>query len=115
VGVAIGLGGVAHAAQGLDDVGLRVGLARVDDVVDGLRAAEMRVGLDAVFGRDPALVIGVREERLVAEVATEQAELPEVVGDVFADVGDGAVGADDDLWRLRRLCPLRRSWRRAGS
>ncbi len=35
---------------------------------------------------------------LVAEVfAGEEAELPEVVGDVFADVGDGAVGADDDL------------------
>jgi DNA-binding phage protein len=28
VGVVIGLLGVAHAAQGLDDVGLRVGLAR---------------------------------------------------------------------------------------
>ena len=54
-------------------------------------------------GRDPAAVVGldlavVLVEGLVAEVlAGEQAELPEVVGDVLADVGDGAVGADDDL------------------
>ncbi len=69
----------------------------VDDVVDGRGAAEVRMVRLAVLGRDPALVIGIGEERLVAEVAAEQAELPEVVGDVFADVGDGAVGADDDL------------------
>ena len=31
----------------------------------------------------------------VFEVASEQAELPHVVGDVFANVADGAVGADD--------------------
>ncbi len=36
VRVVVGLVGVAHAAQGLDDVGLRIGLARVDDVVDGV-------------------------------------------------------------------------------
>ena len=37
-------------------------------------------------------------ELLVVKVlAGEEAELPEVVGDVLADVGDGAVRADDDL------------------
>ncbi len=52
----------------------------------------------AVDGGDPAGVIWVFVELLVAEVfAGEKAELPEVVGDVFADVGDGAVGANDDL------------------
>src|SRR5580704_17033339 len=37
-------------------------------------------------------------EFFVAEVlAGEEAELPEVISDVLADVGDSAVGADDDL------------------
>ncbi len=52
----------------------------------------------AVDSGDPATVIRVFVELLIAEVfAGEEAELPEVVGDVFADVGDGAVGADDYL------------------
>ena len=50
VGVVIGLGGVAHAAQRLDDVGLRVGLARVNHVIDGRGPAEVRMGLLAVDG-----------------------------------------------------------------
>ncbi len=52
----------------------------------------------AMLGGDPALVaVGITEELLVAEIAAEKAELPEVVGDVLADVADGAVRADDDL------------------
>ena len=52
----------------------------------------------AVGGGDPAGVGRVLVEFCVAEVfAGEEAELPEVIGDVFADVGDGAVGADDDF------------------
>ena len=42
-------------------------------------------------------MIGISEERLVAEVLAQQTKLPQVIGNVFADVGDGAVGADDDL------------------
>jgi len=42
-------------------------------------------------------MIGVGEEGLVAKVLAEEAEFPEVVGDIFADVGDGAVGADDNF------------------
>ena len=42
-------------------------------------------------------MVGVCEERLVAEVLAEQAEFPEVIGDVFANVSDRAVGANDDL------------------
>ena len=42
------------------------------------------------------------------EVLVEQAELPQLIRDVFADVGDGAVRADDHLRIidvcLRRLC-----------
>ena len=93
----IGLRGVAHAAQSLNDVGLRIGLARVNDVVDGLRAAKVRMLGGTVYRREPALAVGVGEEGEIAEVLAKEAELPEVIGDVFADVRDGAVGADDDL------------------
>src|SRR5581483_7834573 len=56
----------------------------------------MRVIGLAVHGGNPALVlIGVAVEPAVAEVFPEEAEFPEVVGDVFADVTYGAVGADD--------------------
>ena len=98
VGVVVGGFGVAHAAEGGDDVVLRVVLAGVDDVVDVVGVAEEGVRGFAVGGGDPAGVRGVFVEFFVAEVfAGEETELPEVVGDVFADVGDGAVGADDDL------------------
>ena len=97
VRVVVGLLGVAHAAQRLNHVGLRIALARVDHVIDGLRAAKVRMRLHAVHGRDPALVIRIGEEWLVAEVAAEQAKLPEVIGDVFADIRHGAVGTHDDF------------------
>ncbi|XWK71073.1 hypothetical protein RBB80_18810 [Tunturiibacter gelidiferens] len=98
MGVAVGGFGVAHAAKGGDDVVLRVVLAGVDDVVDGVGFAEGGVRSIAVGGGDPATTIGIFAKFCVAEVlAGEEAELPEVIGDVLADVGDGAVGADDDL------------------
>ncbi len=52
----------------------------------------------AVAGGGPAGAVGILVEFLVEEVLLgQEAELPEVVGDVLADVGDGAVRADDDL------------------
>ena len=100
VGVVVGGLGEAHAAESCDDVVLRIVLAGVDDVVDvrrrGRRRGE-RVSLVATVEIQQVWV-GVLVEFRVAEVfAGEEAELPEVVGDVFADVGDGAVGADDDF------------------
>src|SRR2546421_3643848 len=45
---------------------------------------------------NPAIaLVGIAIELAVAEVATQQAKLPHVVGDVFANVADGAVGADN--------------------
>ena len=55
------------------------------------------VGL-ALFGRNPALMpIRIAKELLVSEVAAQQAEFPQVVRDVFADVADGAIRAHDDF------------------
>ena len=42
-------------------------------------------------------MVWVSEELLVAEVLAQQAELPQMIGNVFANIGDRAVGADDDL------------------
>ena len=51
--------------------------------------------------RTPARLLSDEE---VPEVAPEQAEFPELVGDVFPDVGDDAVRSDDDLFaRVRRI------------
>ena len=59
------------------------------------------------------MVVGITIKLAIAEVASQQAELPHVVGDVFANVADGAVGADDyflvflgDLVFLCVLCVL---------
>ena len=51
----------------------------------------------------------------VVKIFSEQTEFPELIGNVFANVGDGAVGADDDFvldvfFVVRRgVCPLRLS------
>src|ERR1039458_1399939 len=101
--IAVGLFGISHAAQGLDDVSLRVTLPRVNDVVDGLRATKVRMGLVSMLGRDPALVIWVSEERLVAKVLAQQAKLPQVIGDILAHVSYRAVGADNHFGVFVRL------------
>ena len=56
----------------------------------------MRMIRDTVLGGDPAdLCIGVSKERTIFEIATEQAELPQVIGNVFAFIDHGAVRAHD--------------------
>ena len=81
-----------------DDGVLRIALARVDHVIDCRDAAEVRMILLSLLGGDPDFVIvGIAKELVIAEVAAQQPKLPEVVGDVLADVADRAVGANDDL------------------
>ena len=43
------------------------------------------------------MLIRIAEEFPISEITAEQTELPHVIGNVFADVADGAVGADDDF------------------
>ena len=66
-------------------------------LIDAAGAAERRVlARAALAGRGlphPFLAPSSGSSKSRAE----QAELPELVGDVLADVGDGAVGADDHL------------------
>ena len=89
--------GISKPAQSFNHVCLGVGLAAVDDVVDGLRTSEIRMVRLTHFGRDPAHVIVVGKKGRVAEVSTQQAKLPQVIGDVLPHIGHGSVGTDDHL------------------
>ena len=71
-------------------------MANINHVVDHASAPERRMDRLTRFRRcDPntARVIEV----LVMKILVEKAELPKLVGDVFANVGDRTVGAHDDL------------------
>ena len=111
MGVVVGLLVISEAAQRFDHGVLRLRLAGVDHVVDFRHIAEMRMVQRAHRGRDPAIMsVGIAIKLAIAEIAAQQAKLPQVVGDVFADVADRAVGTDDDflvflgdLDRSRRL------------
>src|SRR5438270_6950011 len=95
-----------------DDIVLRIGLPRIDDVVDRLYSAE--VWSSQLRGgdvcRDPAIAdVGrffapawsfkwqewfalITEKLPVAKVfPRQQSEFPEVIGDVFSDVGHGVI------------------------
>src|SRR3974377_54788 len=89
---------IAQQSDGLDHRVLRVALARVDNVVNRFHAPKVRmVGL-SVLRRNPALVsVRIPEKLSVAKIATQEAELPQVVGDVLANVTNCAVRANDDL------------------
>ena len=123
MGRPLGLLGVAERPQRLLQQLLQIRLPDVDDVVGRRRAAERRMRRVAGrFGRRPQhAAIRTRAELAVVEIAAEQPELPELVRDVLADVGDGAVRSDDDLLALfvlalrQSLIPNPRSLSAAGS
>jgi len=100
----LGFVGVAQPAQPFEDDVLGVGLARVDDVehpVAGAEAGRLQVrgvrGGRRAAGRPHRVAVVVHAERLVMEVLVQPPDLPELVGDVLAGVGHGAVRADEDL------------------
>src|ERR1700751_199644 len=87
---------IQRAQTGDHDV-LQIGLTRVDDVEYFGGAAEVRRGFvrRPIHGDPDWMAIRVGGPGTVIEIFTKQAELPKLVGDVFTDVGDGPVGADD--------------------
>src|SRR5947209_18028375 len=89
---------IAQATDGLDHVILRIALPRIDHVINGVHAAKTGMLRLARFCRNPYLVIvRISIEMFVAEVATKQAKLPQVIGNVFAHIGHCAIGADNDF------------------
>src|SRR5574342_120829 len=80
---------------------LQIGLPHVDDVVDVRRAAEWRMLAHPVLtDRGPERSVSTIRKHPVLEVAPEQPELPELIRDVLADIGDHAIRTDDDLLPL---------------
>src|SRR5438094_966919 len=81
---------VAESTQGLDDSVLRFGLARIDDVVNFSDIAKMRM-VERANGRGNPTIVSVRVfvELAISEVAAQQPEFPELVGDILADVAAG--------------------------
>ena len=87
---------VAKPAQRFDHCVLRLGLAGIDNVVDFGDAAKVRMVLLPVRSGNPTVVlIGIAIKLAIAEVTAEQAKFPHVIGDVFADIANRAVGTDD--------------------
>src|SRR5262245_60383217 len=96
----LGLSWMSQRAQRLAEQRLQIHLAGVDDVENPARAAKFGgVSFTLARGRGPqrpaVLLLG---KPVIPEITPEQAELPELVSDVFADVGDNTVRADDDLF-----------------
>ncbi|OQC39426.1 MAG: hypothetical protein BWX64_01631 [Acidobacteria bacterium ADurb.Bin051] len=86
--------GVAERFEAGADDPLQVALAGVDHVDHPPRVAEGGRVLRTLRGRLPDSLL---HPVPVGELLAEQPELPELVGDVLAHVGDRAVGADDHL------------------
>jgi hypothetical protein len=95
----VGLFVVSQGAQPGDDYLLRVGLARIDDVENIMRMAEgWGAGIVALAGGDPGLVaVGMFMKTPVMKVAVEEAELPKMMRNVFADISNRAGGAHDNF------------------
>src|SRR5438105_15588109 len=90
--------GVSQRAQSFNYVVLRIRLARIDHVIDFVHAAKVRMIALAALSRDPALVtIRIEIEAPISKVPAEQSTLPQMVGNVFADVSNRAVGAHNHL------------------
>src|ERR1700694_1373590 len=102
--------GVAEAANGLDHIALGIGLPGINHVINRIHAAKVGMLRLTLFSRDPYLLaIRIGIEALIAKIAAQQSELPQMVGDVFAYIGDRAVGAHNYFGVLVRsvlLLPL---------
>ena len=99
VGERISFGGESERAQSMLHHHLRIGLARINHVVNTLGMAECgRVKIAGRIIGDPIHAsAGVSVKVLVIKITRQQSELPQVIGDILADVGDCAVGADNNF------------------
>ena len=80
---------------------LKMRLPDIDDVVDVGSAAERRMVVFAVSGAGgPERAVRPICKHAVVKVAAEQTELPELIGDVLADICHDAVGSHDDFLAL---------------
>src|SRR5438093_9868246 len=91
---------MSERPQRLAQQGLQVHLPRVDDVVDPARVPEGRHRGIAVLrgGRPERATARLASEEAIVKVAPEQAELPELIREVLANVRHDAIRPDDNLF-----------------
>ena len=87
---------IAEPEQPLSYDILQIGLPDIDHVVDGLAAAKCRMIRPAAAGSCHPDVLFF-SERVIFEVLIEEAELPELVRNVFTDISHSPIGTDNDL------------------
>src|SRR5438874_2627726 len=89
---------ISQGANSLDDVVLRICLPRINHIVDGADPAEVRVlGFTLLSGNPDLVAVGILEKLSVSKISSQKTKLPKMIGNVFAYVGHGPVGADDHL------------------
>ncbi len=87
---------------------LQIRLPRVDHVVHQLATTEFRPARRLrLVGADKDRVTVKLSPWPIIEIFAEQAELPKLVGDVLADIGNRVVGTNDDLAVVGILIGLR--------
>src|SRR5262245_33958984 len=83
---------------------LKVRLSDINDVVRVGSAAGRWMVVFAVSGAGgPERTVRPVCKYAVVKVAAEQAEFPELIGDVFADIRHDAIGSHDDFFTFRRV------------
>src|SRR5687767_9339449 len=80
---------------------LQIRLAHIDHVIDVRGAPKVRVIVVAARRTGgPQRAVRPRRELPILEVTAEQAQLPELIRDVLADVGHDSVRANDYFFPL---------------
>ena len=90
-----------RAQPGHNDV-LQIRLPRIDHVIHDVGMPELRRARFALIGRagPQRVAVWIPVESQVSEIAAQQSEFPKLIGDVFAHIGDRAVGAHDHFGRV---------------
>src|SRR5689334_10464029 len=83
---------------------LGIRLSRVDHIVDNCATAKiwprhfgLSVRINSGRGHPGSMTVRVGSKRFVIEIKSQMTEFPELISDVFAGVGYGAVRANNDL------------------
>src|SRR5579883_1343232 len=87
---------VTESKESLNDDILQIRLPDIDDVVHRMTAAERRMIL-AAAGRYRRPDIGRGIEQFVLKVLVQQADFPELIRYVFADIRHRTIRTDDDF------------------
>ena len=96
--ITIGRFVVAQSAQSFDHRVLSLGLPGIDDVINLGYIAKVWMIFFAMSGRNPAIMrIRIAKEFPIAKIAPQQPELPHVISDIFPNVANRAIRANNNF------------------